>query len=62
MKNLVIFTFVVIGLSSCKKDRSCTCNYADGSLASQNNYTHISKKDAKALCTTTAQGITCTVK
>ncbi len=62
MKKLVIFSFVVIGLSSCKKDRVCTCNYADGSLASQSNYTHITKKDAKALCTTSAQGITCSVK
>jgi hypothetical protein len=62
MKNLVIFSFVVLGLASCKKDRVCTCNYQDGSLYYQTNYTNITKKDAKALCTTTAQGITCTVK
>lgn len=62
MKNLFLISFIVLGLTSCKKDRVCTCNYQDGSLASQSTYINISKKDAKALCTTSVQGITCTVK
>ncbi len=62
MKNLFLISIVTLGLTSCKKDRVCTCNFQDGSFASQQNYTNITKKDAKALCTTTAQGVTCTVK
>jgi len=61
MKKLAILSFVVLGLLSCKKNRVCTCNYQDGTLYNQTNFTHITKKDAKALCTTSVQGITCTV-
>jgi hypothetical protein len=50
-KNLVfllVALFVATAFSSCRKDRTCTCTYSDGSTIS---YTiHATKKVAKADC------------
>jgi hypothetical protein len=62
MKKIVFISIVIIGLTSCKKDRVCTCTNADGSLSSQATYTKVTKKEARTYCTSSAQGVTCTVK
>lgn len=62
MKKLILITIVVSGLTSCKKDRVCTCNYSDGTLVSQSTFTNVTKKEARSLCTSNTQGVTCTVK
>jgi hypothetical protein len=61
MKNFILIIIIAGGLISCKKDRTCTCKYSDGSTASEATYTKVTKKEAKNLCVTTASGITCTV-
>lgn len=62
MKKLTFISIIIIGLTSCKKDRVCTCNNQDGSIYSQGTYTHVTKKEARTYCTSSSQGVTCTVK
>ncbi len=53
MKTMKRVVFILpIGLllfASCRKDRTCTCTYANGSTDSK-NYTNMTKKLAKADC------------
>jgi len=53
---------IFIGLTSCKKDRVCTCTNQDGSIAAQATYINVTKKEAKTYCVSSGQGVTCTVK
>lgn len=62
MKKIIFLSSVVIGLAACKKDRVCTCTYQDGTTATETTYTHVTKKEAKTLCTSASQSITCTVR
>jgi hypothetical protein len=62
MKKIAFLTIVIIGLTSCKKDRVCTCTNQDGSISSQATYTHVTKKQASTYCTSSAPGVSCTVK
>ena len=62
MKNLFLFSFGIILLSSCKKDRVCTCSYQDGTVVSKTQYTKITKKDANAICVSNAQTVSCNVQ
>jgi hypothetical protein len=62
MKKIIFLSIVMVGLASCKKDRVCTCTYQDGTTYSEATYAHITKKEAKTLCTSSKQDITCTVK
>lgn len=62
MKKIIFLSAVIIGLASCKKDRVCTCTYQDGTTATEATFTHVTKKEAKNLCTSSTQGISCSVK
>lgn len=62
MKKIAFISTVIIGLTSCRKDRVCTCTNQDGSLFSQGTYTNVTKKEARTYCTSSAQGVSCTVK
>lgn len=62
MKALLTFSFFALLFLSCRKDRTCTCTYANGNLYSETKYTSVTKKEAKAACVTSAQNVTCVVK
>jgi len=62
MKKLILISMIFIGLTSCKKDRVCTCTNQDGSIAAQATYINVTKKEAKTYCVSSGQGVTCTVK
>ena len=62
MKKLFFISFGILTLTSCKKDRVCTCSYQDGTVVSKTQYVDISKKDANALCVSNVQTISCTVQ
>ncbi len=62
MKKIIAISFIIIGVTSCKKDRVCTCTYADGTTQSQSTFTNVTKKEARNLCNTNASGVTCSVK
>jgi hypothetical protein len=62
MKKLAFISIVLIGLTSCKKDRVCTCTDQGGNTISQSTYTHVTRKEAKTYCSSSAsQGLTCNV-
>jgi hypothetical protein len=61
MKKIIFSVFVLTIVTSCKKDRTCTCSYADGSTASQGTYTNVTRKEAKALCVSALSGVTCSI-
>ena len=51
MKNLIFMLFIIIGLSSCKKDYTCECTVTSGSTSVSSTSTlKATKKDAKAAC------------
>lgn len=56
MKTIILFTslILVFGLTSCKKDRVCTCEILDfqnGMTATQTTtFNKSRKKDARAMC------------
>ena len=62
MKNLTLITILFICLTSCKKDRVCTCTNQDGSINSQATFTNVTKKEAKTYCTSVSQSVSCTIK
>lgn len=62
MKQIILIFIVALTFISCKKDRVCTCTYADGSLYSQATFINVTKKEARNICVTTVQGVTCSVK
>lgn len=62
MKSVFFLLFIALFFASCKKDRVCSCKYADGSTASQATYTNVTKKEATNLCTSSSAGITCSVE
>ena len=62
MKKIAFISIIIIGLTSCRKDRVCTCTNQDGSLSSQATYSNMTKKEARTYCTSSAQGVSCTVK
>ncbi len=62
MKTTFLIASTILLLASCKKDRTCSCTYADGTLYSEGTILNSTKKDAKNLCTTTVQNVTCIVK
>jgi hypothetical protein len=73
---LILAALVVVGFSSCKKDRSCDCTFTSGSFSSTETITvkHVTKKQALyGKCasgsqsstnggTTTTGTVTCTLK
>ncbi len=61
MKKIILLSITIFSMVSCKKDRVCTCSYQDGTKASETTFTKVTKKEAKSLCTSSSQGITCTV-
>lgn len=61
MKTLLSLLSLVCILSACRKDRVCTCTDESGNTVSQATYTHVTRKEAKANCVSSA-GVTCTVK
>jgi hypothetical protein len=51
IRKIFLFSVVLlIGLSSCKKDRACVCTQKDGAEIGTEQYTRISRKDANNLC------------
>lgn len=62
MKKIILTVIVASTFISCKKDRVCSCTYSNGSLYSQSTYINVTRKEAKNLCVTSAQGINCTVQ
>jgi hypothetical protein len=52
MKKVLLSAFVVAGLlaTSCKKDRTCTCKYSDGTLVAPAVTIKDTKKKAKDAC------------
>jgi hypothetical protein len=57
---LLVALFVATAFSSCRKDRTCTCTYSDGSQTSYN--IHSTKKVAEADCDLyVSSGVTCTL-
>jgi hypothetical protein len=61
MKKIVVVFLITIGFCACKKDRTCTCSYPDGTIASQGTYINVTKKEAKNFCKTTIQNVSCVV-
>ena len=61
MKKIAFISIVILVLTSCRKDRVCTCTNQDGSMVSQSTYTNMTKKEARTYCTSAAQGVSCTV-
>ena len=59
---LIALSISAFFLISCKKDRVCSCTYADGSVATQVTFVHVTKKEAKSSCVSSTSGVTCTVK
>jgi hypothetical protein len=66
MKKLMLVAAVVaVGLSSCKKDYTCTCTYTGGVTGSVSTTVTATKKDAKSSCesgSSSAGGNTVTCK
>lgn len=58
---LAIACMGLLGLASCKKDRSCTCTEVDDSgdaTVTTKKFTKISKKDAKDACANSSTSYT----
>lgn len=49
-------------MSSCRKNRTCTCTYPDGTIATQATYNNVTKKEAQNNCVSQINSVTCTVK
>ncbi len=49
-KVLFIFAAGLVLFSSCRKTRTCSCTYADGSGTYTESYLLSTKKDAQAFC------------
>jgi hypothetical protein len=67
-KTILVLAIVTVGLSSCRKDRSCTCTDGSNNLGTF-NYTNVKKSEAKRYCQsnqtqyqTSNPGAVCTVK
>lgn len=62
IKKIVVIILVSTAFASCRKDRVCSCTYSDGTVYSESTYVNVTKKQAKALCTSNTQGISCALK
>lgn len=47
---LFVALFVTLGVTSCKKDWTCSCNYDGTTLHFTEGYTNLSKRKAEAKC------------
>ena len=50
IRKILLLSFVVMSVSSCKKDRACVCVQQDGTEIGTDQYIKITRKDAKNLC------------
>ena len=62
MKKSIILLISIVTLAACKKDRTCSCTYQDGTIASQATYVNVTKKETKSFCTSNIAGVSCVVK
>lgn len=62
MKKTVVLLLTIVILSACKKDRTCSCTYQDGTVASEATYINVTKKEAKTFCTSNIADVSCIVK
>ena len=47
----VCFLFLLLGLSSCKKDYVCTCTYANNTVMESYSFViNVTKSNAQAIC------------
>lgn len=66
-KILLLCSVVVVGLSSCRKDRSCVCSQ-NGAEIYKANYIRVKKSEAQTYCQamqntySTGSGVTCVVQ
>lgn len=65
----LILTVSLVGLSSCRKDRTCTCTDANGTNLGTATYTNAKRSEVKPLCDanqsqfqTSNPGATCTLR
>lgn len=49
-KVITLATIALIGLSSCKKDRTCVCVDSDDGYTEAITLKNLKKKDAKTIC------------
>ena len=62
MKKSILFAFIAtLCLTSCRKDRVCTCKYQDGTIASENTYKNVTRKEAKTYCTSLNTSLSCSI-
>lgn len=48
-KNILVLAIVMVGLSSCRRDRTCTCTDSGTTLGTF-TYTNAKRSEAKAYC------------
>ena len=68
-KLFLMMAVILAGLSSCRKDRSCTCTDSNGTTLGTASYINVKKSEAKSFCSasqsqfqTSNPGATCSVR
>ncbi len=70
MKQTIVLTgLILISLSSCRKDRTCTCTDSSGTTLGTANYINVKRSEANTFCSasqsqyqSTNPGATCSVR
>lgn len=68
-KAFLLSAVVLMALSSCRKDRTCTCTDSNGTTLGTATYINVKKSEAKTFCSAnqtqyqaTDPGASCTVR
>ncbi|MBK8367444.1 MAG: hypothetical protein IPL10_08505 [Bacteroidetes bacterium] len=61
-KSIFVLVVAIFSLTSCKKDRVCSCSYQDGTVVSENTYKNVTRKEAKTYCVSANQSVSCSIK
>lgn len=68
MKKILIPALILVGLSACRKDRTCTCVDSSGAEIYKQTYARAKKSEGQTYCQalqstySSGSGITCTLK